>query len=316
MAENYDSKQAVHFLKYRIQSTEQIKASFSGHQPTQIADDYSDPDLSDSLGDISLPRESRDPTTDDLIFQASLQLERDLPISTRNILNTQQGMTPGDREAAVRRIIQFNYHFKLSSDACYNAITYLDIILSTIQIPVADLDLTAIVCYCISAKVDTRMQLGLDAVNQLSGTGFTSEQIRSTEMQILLALNFQLSFPTVKMFMRRILQRTEAPTVVYEMSNLLTEILVMKFKFLDIKPSMMAGGAVAVSFGSIGNLQGGRQALIESRCQAEPLLTECLKLMVTSGRRLTAAGGKVSEPSNIKELLTRVTFDFDVQSLL
>jgi hypothetical protein len=225
-------------------------------------------------------------------------------------------MTPSHREMAVKRIIQFNYHFRLPSDTCYNAVTYLDIILSTVPINVEELDLIATVCYWISAKVETRIQLAIEAINGVTGNNYTSEMFRATEMRIVTGLKFQLSYPTPKLFLRRILYRTNAPTIVFELSNLLIEILIMKFKFVDIRPSMIAAAAAALSFASTGDFASARQAIQESPCQETGLFAECVSSIAVYGQRLVAAGEKVDESSSIKGLLQQVSFDFDVNLLL
>jgi hypothetical protein len=272
----------------------------------QDASEYSDPDLSEtSDSDDSL-------TTQDLIFLHSLQSEQSIPRSTSKILALQSAFHPNLREQAVTRIIQFNYHFQLTSDTLYNAVTYLDIVLSSIPIATTDVEVLATVCFWLSAKVDTRVQPTVEKLNATTGNSYTTETFRQMELQIVSALGFQLSFPTPKMFMRRFLEMSRANSAVIEESNVLAEIALMKFKFVDIRPSMIAAAAVAVSWASLGNMEVARDVVRSSLCHDTRLLADCMKTLVTYGQRIVSTG----KSGAIQKLFESVDLKFDINSLL
>jgi hypothetical protein len=104
--------------------------------------EYSDPSVTDSSDESDDPYSA---TTEDLIFLHSLRIELEIPRSTSKIFALQPGLQPTDRERSIKRILQFSCYFHLTSDALHSAVTYFDIVLSTVSIPEPDLELLAIV---------------------------------------------------------------------------------------------------------------------------------------------------------------------------
>jgi hypothetical protein len=228
---------------------------FAAQRIVEDRSEYSDPDLSE-------PSDCDDGsslTTEDLIFIGSIQTEQDIPRSTSQILAMQPDFNPSARERAVTLIIHFNCHFLLTSDSLCNAVTYLDIFLSSVPIAETEIELLATVCYWLLAKVETGAQPSIEKINAATGNSHSSEMFRESEVRIVNALGFRLSFPTPKLFMTKFLERSDANKQVIEASNALVEIALMKFKFVDIRPSMIAAAAVAVAWASIGQIETARR---------------------------------------------------------
>jgi hypothetical protein len=220
------------------------------------------------------------------------------------------------RERCIKRIIQFSYHFHLTSDALHSAVTYFDIVLSTVSIPEPDLDLLATVCYWLAAKVDTRAKPLIDDINSAAGTAYTMTMIRDMEIRIITALGFQLSYPTAKMFLRRFLQKSEATGNVAEVSNILVEVALMKLKFVDVQPSVTAASAVAVSWAAFGNVELSKRVVRLSFARDRQLLGDCMKTMVGYGERILAAQDAIEKDVQIQTLFEAMDLSFDVDSLL
>jgi hypothetical protein len=296
---------------------ESSKSEYDGQtRKHQSSDDveqseYSDPDFSDSEED------SQDATanTEEVIFRHLLRLECDIPRSSSRIRATQIEFEPIHRESAVKRIIQCNYHFQLTSDALYNAVCYFDIILSTIPICPTDFEFTAIVCYWLSAKFDTRAQPTIERINTFTGHSFTTDSFRALEVDIVAAMGFQLSYPTAKMFMRRIHKRVSATSRVIDVSNVLVEVALIKFEFVDMRPSIVAAAAIAVSWAAFGSLDVARSSIQESICSDRGMLVECMKTMVTFLERMVASQAALGR-EELSQLLASIDVAFDIDSLV
>jgi hypothetical protein len=273
--------------------------------------EYSDPDFTDS---DECPEDISSIPTEDLIFSRSLILENQIPRSSARILEIQSPFDATNRERAVHRIIELNYHFQLSSDALYNAVCYFDILLSTFPFKLDSYQLIAAVCYWLSSKVDTGLKLTVDRINELIGTAFTSDSFKSMEITILNALGFQLSFPTAKMFMRRILTKSNATNDVFHVSNLLVEVALMKFQFVDVRPSIIAAAAIAVSWAGLRNLEAARMAIRESIWTERKTLGDSMRTMVAYAERFVR--GKTADTGGIRALMGSMEFKFDIDSLI
>jgi hypothetical protein len=247
-----------------------------------------------------------------MIFRQSLVLECQIPRSSAKILAMQPEFNPRLREAALRRLFQLNYHFQLKSDALYSAVCYFDILLSSIAIPPNDFELFATACYWIATKLDTKFQLPVDKLNEFTGNSWSMEVFRTLELKIIEALGFQLSFPTVKQFVRTFLEQFSPNLTHYQVTHVLLEIALIEFKFVDVRPSMIAASAVAVSWAAMGNIGAAAEAVRASCCTNSILLAECMRTMVAFGERV--AGAK--EKSRAATVFHSLDFKFDVNSLL
>jgi hypothetical protein len=130
-----------------------------------------------------------------------------------------------------------------------------------------------------------------------------------------MALRFQLSYPTAKMFMRRIQQKTHATARVTEIANVLVEVTLVKFDFVDVRPSIVAGSAFAIAWAAFGDLAAGRLAIRESCCTDLSQLSFCLRIMVTFLERIVRAR-EAMEGTAIHGMLAALDIAFDVDSLL
>jgi hypothetical protein len=171
------------------------------------SEEYSDPDFSSS--------EERCPSSpiEDMVFKRSLILERNNQVLSAfaNALSILSSSS----------IIVFN------SPVMRSAMPLAPLTLSSpiSQLPPTDFDLVASVCYWISSKV----------------------AIQSSEIVILKALKFQLSYPTAKVFMSEIITKSCATEPIFQVSNVLAEVAFIEFKFVDVLRSVVAASAVAVS---------------------------------------------------------------------
>jgi hypothetical protein len=253
--------------------------------------------------------------TEDVIFCYLLKHECEIPRSSSKIRAMQAGFDPLRRESAIKQIIQCNYHFHLTSDALYNAVCYFDITLSNLPVPECDFEFLAIVCYWLSAKVDTRAQPTIEQLNVFTGRSDTTEIFRALEVKIVTAMGFQLSYPTAKVFMRRIHKKVTATPNVHEVSNVLVEVALVKFEFLDVRPSIVAAAAIAVSWAASGDQEAARESIHESACSDRVVLAQCMKRMVSFLERILASRGAIGR-GPISTLLASLHVGFDVDSLV
>lgn len=215
-------------------------------------DEYSDPEIENEYEEEADEEEGGAiemllndfPAGSDIVYYCALQEEKEIPRSTNDFEMKQTDVTPRIREKAVKWILELNAYFKLTNDAKYNAVTYLDIVLSNRWVQKKELQLYTAVCYWLAAKVDTRAQPSVERINEATGEKFTQEEFNATEGIILDVISYQLSYPTSKLFMRFYLSIGNCTEYSILVANLFTEIGLLKFEFMDFKPSVVAAASV------------------------------------------------------------------------
>lgn len=246
-----------------------------------------------------------------IIFKKAIDEESACAVDKEKILETQKFIKPKHRELVVRWIIQLNYHYKLTSDTLYNAITYLDIFLSKVPIPLEKLQLYAAVCYWISAKIDNRCQPSVSEFSNVSNEKFTVAQFSAAEVQIISALNFVLSYPTSKLFMRRILYLTSNDQLIIEMTNFFTEIALQKWEFVGIPPYTCAISAVFCSCAILGKEEDAFNVV--KAVKDFELFVACSNEMLHQGK---LAMQKQSNSEKTSELFSHINFDIDISKYI
>jgi hypothetical protein len=144
----------------------------------------------------------------------------------------------------------------------------------TISIPEPDLELLATICYWIAAKVDPRARPAVDNINSATGTSYTLEMMWDTEIRIVTALGFQLSYLTSKMFLRSFLEKLGTTERIVDAANILVEVALIKLKFV----------AVAVSWAAFGNTESSKRVVRLS-------FARDMRTMVAYGERIAAKDG-------------------------
>ena len=224
----------------------------------EMDDEYSDPEMDDyeeaeQIFDFqslipSFPKGS------DVSYKYALVEEKLIPKSASNFDIIQTELTEMHREVAVKYIMQLHYHFKITNDAFYASITYLDICLSKIKIPKKQIQLYAAVCYWTSTKLEARfMEPTVEEINKITGCAFTQEEFDRTEINIVRALNCKLSYPTSKFFMRFYLAIGNANQDAILIAGNVTQLALIKFDFFETKPSVVASASVVLTLESLCN---------------------------------------------------------------
>lgn len=271
-------------------------------------DEYSDPDFEED--ELDFPTTAPQIMTD-LILKEALSSERELDISWAKMLQNNPLLTAEIREKAIKRIIQFNYTFQLSSDAFHNAVMYFNIVLSHTHIENNEMELLASVCYQLASKVDTRFFLSPPKFNAVLGTDFTQNDFKAMEMKVVITLGFKLSYPTSKLFMRGLIQSIDAQVEVIELTNVLVELAMMIPAFISIPPSIQAIAAVAISCAAVGSFDVAKE--VTAQCAKTDNLLLCIDTMINCGR--TFVKKKEATESSTQSFLAKLSFAFERDAL-
>jgi hypothetical protein len=88
----------------------------------------------------------------------------------------------------------------------------------------------------------------------------------------------------------------------------------MKFKFIDVRPSVIAAAAIAVTLAGFKKLEGARLAIQECDCSEVRSLADSMRTMVAYAERFV--GEMNSADGGIRALMGSMEFNFEINAIL
>jgi G2/mitotic-specific cyclin 1/2 len=177
--------------------------------------------------------------------------QKSLYCSTTLISQTQSEITPQSREIAIRWIFQIHEGYHMFSETLYQSVYLFNSFLSKVNIPKSKLQLFAIVSLLIASKIEETNILHIEDFVEL--TSFPKHEIIDAEKYFLKSLNFNFSFETSKLFLRRFLNIIQTDLEITEISNFFCELTLFKIEFVDFSSSTIACACACLAKLSIGN---------------------------------------------------------------
>jgi cyclin A len=279
--------------------------------------EYSDPDLED-LDEAQvngLYNFSALNPVSDAVFRTALHDEQAVDISCQQFLTNQHEMLPRYREVAVKWLLRLNERFEFAQEAVYDGVRYFDQLSMRIAIPKPEIQVYAAVCYCLAVKIDTRTSPTVEELNALSGQSFTKSQLAEKELEIVQSLSFRLSYPTCKYYLRIFLDALLPGENVVRLTSFLGELSLMKFGFLDFRPSIVALSIMIVASAGLGFRQIADNAIQISHSSNRDEVLGCVAMLKTETEEFMKSKKGKENPEFI-EFLAAVNFEDDFTSLV
>eukprot|EP00250_Pteridium_aquilinum_P008944 c18327_g1_i3 orf=600-2111(+) len=162
-------------------------------------------------------------------------VQRDINASMRGIL--------------VDWLVEVAEEYKLVPDTLYLTIAYIDRFLSGNVVNRQQLQLLGVSCMLIASKYEEICAPQVDEFCYITDNTYGREEVLKMEKTVLNHLQFELTVPTTKTFLRRFIRAAQAgqkaATLQLEyLGNYLAELTLMEYGFLQYLPSMIAGSAV------------------------------------------------------------------------
>ena len=114
------------------------------------------------------------------------------------------------REILVDWLVEVAEEYKLSSDTLYLSVWYIDRVLSVHPVPRAKLQLVGVTCMLVAAKYEEIYAPQVDEFCYITDNTYERQDVLAMERTVLDALDFELTQPTVKTFLRRCLRAADA----------------------------------------------------------------------------------------------------------
>jgi hypothetical protein len=306
-----------HVKQSKLDATATIQREDRHRRLINEDNEYSDPEVSDFLENEQMDTvgEQRLPPMTDRILQQAIDEEQNSGVSCNRFQQIQREFRPKHRETAVKWLLQLNFRFGFSRDAVYSAIAYFDLVAARIPIPRAEIQGYAIACYCLSVKIDMRMTPTVEQLHELTGQQFTAEELFQTELHVLQALSFRLSYGTIVLHMRIYTQFIEPTPTFTSWTNFLAELALLKFEFLDYVPSIVARAVVVFSAATLGMMVEAREMLINSYCHDATAVEKCTEILRVNAKATIHTWQRPSS-DEFQELLRMVDLDVDLKPVL
>jgi hypothetical protein len=168
-------------------------------------------------------------------------------LSSSTLLSVQTAIRPEDREVAIGLIFRIQDMFAMSNDTLYQAVTYLNIALSGRTFTHHELQLAAFTAIWMASKVEeSAAPPKLDRLSRLSDNHFSPDDFLNCERDLLTLLDFRLTFPTTKLFLRRLLDSIDASSDVREVAAFFSDLSLIPVEMLDYPPDITALSAACL----------------------------------------------------------------------
>ena len=123
-----------------------------------------------------------------------------------NYLSTQPEINAKMRAILVDWLVEVAEEYKLCADTLYLAVGYLDRLLTVHRVPRAQLQLVGISCMWVAAKYEEIYPPNVSEFSYITDNTYSKEQLVAMEEEVLKKLKYELTVPTAKTFLRRLLQ--------------------------------------------------------------------------------------------------------------
>jgi hypothetical protein len=211
------------------------------------------------LQDKSLLQEEEEEDLE--IYLIMLRNERKHHQKIENYLgnNTQTDITRDMRGILVDWLVDVIEEFKMESETLFLAVFYIDCYLSQSKfISKSKLQLLGVTSLYIAAKFDEIYAPQVEDLVYICDRAFTSEEILSMEINILNTLQFDITVCTLRCFIEHLLKvsdefmKDEVRTTVGNLTNYLSELSLIDYKFTLYRPSVVAASIFCFALHIVG----------------------------------------------------------------
>ncbi|XP_044487939.1 G2/mitotic-specific cyclin C13-1-like isoform X2 [Mangifera indica] len=156
------------------------------------------------------------------------------------------------REVLVDWLVEVAEEYRLVSDTLYLAVAYVDRFLSYRVLTRNKLQLLGVCCMLIASKYEEISPPHVEDFCYVTDNTYTKEEVVDMEEEVLKYLNFEVSTPTTKSFLRVLMRTTQQnckkPDLRFEfLCCYLAELSLLDYSCLRYLPSLIAASAIFLS---------------------------------------------------------------------
>lgn len=162
-------------------------------------------------------------------------------------------MNASMRGILVDWLIEVAEEYKLSADTLFLSVKYIDCCLSACAVARTQLQLVGVTCMLIASKYEEIYAPQVDEFCYITDNTYTREDVLLMERTVLNALDFELTQPTTRLFLRQYFQAAECDAKVEFYAYFLAELALLEYKLLKFSPSIVAAAALSLAMVTFGD---------------------------------------------------------------
>ncbi|XP_062204240.1 cyclin-A1-1-like [Phragmites australis] len=218
----------------------------------------------------------------------------------------QKDVTSSMRAILIDWLVEVAEEYRLVPDTIYLAVNYMDRYLSGNQINRQRLQLLGVACMLIAAKYEEICAPHVEEFCYITDNTYFRDEVLEMEASVLNYLNFEMTAPTAKCFLRRFVRAAQVfdkdPALHLEsIANYVAELSLLEYNLLSYTPSIIAASAIFLAKFILQPTKYPWNSTLAQFTQYKPSeLCDCVKTLhrlfsVGPGGNLTAIRGKYSQ---------------------
>lgn len=172
--------------------------------------------------------------------------------STCYMESVQRDLTPEMRAILVDWLVDVGLEYRIVPETLHLAVSYLDRYLSVTPVLRSKLQLVGITAMVLASKYEEIYPPSLDEFCYITDNTFTKEEILQCERDMLRVLNFELTVPTARVFLKRYLRAAQADSKTEYLASYFVELSMLDYRMLNYLPSCIASSAVFLALLTLG----------------------------------------------------------------
>ena len=170
-------------------------------------------------------------------------------ISSQKFLEIQADtITELNRKHEIEWILHTHQSYNMAADILYSSLMLFDIFLCSRPVSYDMLRKISCACLIIGCKIEERDEKSRKLIIKMLDNHVVGETFQQLEIEILKTIDFKLSYPTSKLFLRRTLEMVHPDQKKHETAHFFLELSLQYIDFFDFLPSVIAASAMSLAF--------------------------------------------------------------------
>ncbi|GMJ10578.1 CYCLIN B2;4 [Hibiscus trionum] len=197
-----------------------------------------------------------------------------------NYMAQQRDINERMRAILIDWLIEVHYKFELMEETLYLTVNIIDRFLSAHQVVRKKLQLVGITAMLIACKYEEVSVPVVEDLILISDKAYSRKEVLDMERLMINTLQFNLSFPTPYVFMRRFLKAAQFNRKLELLSFFMIELCLVECEMLKFPPSLLAAAAIFTAQCTIGGLKHWSRTSEWYTKYSEEQLMDCSRMMV------------------------------------
>ncbi|THH12714.1 hypothetical protein EW146_g7432 [Bondarzewia mesenterica] len=174
------------------------------------------------------------------IFEYMSELEDDI-MPNPDYMSGQNEITWQMRQTLVDWLLQVHLRYHMLPETLWIAVNVVDRFLTKRVVSLVKLQLVGVIAMLIASKYEEILAPSVDEFVFMTGNGYSKEEILKGERIVLQTIDFKVSnYCSPYSWMRKISKADDYDVQTRTLSKFLTEVTLLDYRFLSVKPSLVA----------------------------------------------------------------------------